>query len=234
LLRRINIAPPEYFKVGSSIVIEQPDSWQDYRKSLSRNRREKINRSLRLLREKGTVRIVRMGLDPSFPDEELEKLVEDSLTVSANSWQEGTSAGHAISDDYMRDFYREACRIMAVRGMLDLSVLYAGDLPVSFSWGIARWPYTEISKLGFDQKFAESSPGNAHMSYLIEDSIARGGREIEFGHEFADYKRTWGTREDDLYDILLYPSRFLPIMVRLLRSLKRGFRQRLPGMMRRR
>lgn len=150
--------------------------------------------------------MVRLGLDRTESEEELRQLTEDALRVSLRSWQGGIRERRAISDPEMIGLFRCSCRRLARSGRLDLSVMYVADRPVSFMWGAARWPLTTAAKLGFDPAYAEQSPGLVHMTKLIQDSIARGGLEIDFGHEFSEYKSRWGKRADPLYEGWWYPA----------------------------
>ena len=110
---------------------------------------------------------------------------------------------------------------MANRGMLDLSVLYVGDKPVSFIWGAARWPRSTIAKMGFDPALEKYSPGSVHLAELISGSIARGVSEIDFGHESGQYKSMWGKRRDQLFNIWYYPPGITSSIIRWWRR-RRG------------
>jgi len=226
------IAAIDCVRIGSSIVVELPVSWEAYYKKLSRHRKHEIRRRIKQLQERGVVRLVRLGLDPSVDKEELNRLIEDAYQVSLRSWQGSATEGHAISDEDIRGFFREISYKCAEKGELDLSALYLNEVPISFIWGLSKWPYTYFIKRGFDKKFSEFSPGYVHTALLVMDSISRSGREIDFGHEFPEYKRKWGTREDALYNVFIYPYGFLPATLHRLRILKRMWgkcRARLVG-----
>jgi CelD/BcsL family acetyltransferase involved in cellulose biosynthesis len=213
----------DYANIGSSTVIESPRIWEDYFNGLSKNRRERIRRSGKQLEKKGKVRMVRLGLRKSLDKSELNQLMEDALTISKLSWQGSATAGRAISDEDVDGFFHEVNRISAEKGMVDLSVLYAGDRPVSFCWGMSRWPYTSINKLGYDPSFSESSPGYVHLPRLIADSIERGIKEIDFGHEFSEYKKNWGTRQDELCNTIIYPRGAVPYLIRAMRTIQQKY-----------
>lgn len=94
---------------------------------------------------------------------------------------------------------------MARRGMLDLSVLYAGPVPVSFIWGPARPPDSNVAKLGFDPAFKAHSPGLVHLAMLISDSIDRGLARIDMGLDVFDYKSKWSKHRQNLCQLWCYP-----------------------------
>ena len=98
--------------------------------------------------------------------------------------------------------------------MLDLSVLYANEQPVSFIWGAARWPFSTILKLGFDHDYQQYSPGTVHLAKHINDSIEQGVKAIDFGHEFYDYKKRWSKQHIDLYTLYLFTKSFESSLLR--------------------
>ena len=151
------------------------------------------------------------GVDGDVSD--LDRVIEDSWTVSDASWQARAETGRALGDPQARPFIRHVSRRMAERGMLDMSVLYLDSRPLSFIWGAARWPVTTISKLAFVEDMKPDRPGIAHMWLVIEDSIARGLSHIDYGHEFPEHKQRWSKRAVPLYEIRCFlptlPSRLL-------------------------
>jgi CelD/BcsL family acetyltransferase involved in cellulose biosynthesis len=220
-------------RLGETIVIELPDSADEYLAGLSSNRRGQIRSVARKLARQGEVTFRRVGLDAECDLSEVDRLVDDALVVSDASWQGTADHGRAIGDPESREFVREVSKKMAARRALDLSVLYLDGRPVSFIWGAARPPATTISKLAFVSEMDRHRPGVAHMWWLIQDSIERGMTEIDYGHEFADYKRRWSPVGRPLYELRLplptLPSRLLHMYENrpdwLDRSVKRFLRR---------
>ena len=203
---------------GHSVVIEIPESWEEYRKTLSRAHRSNISRRSNTMGRKGNIKMCRLGLDSNCDSHELKELMNDAVLVCKNSWQNTVAGGWAISDPKTGGFFLEVSEKLATKGMLDLSVLYLDKQPISFLWGAARGLHTTINKLGYDQSFSELSPGLVHLAKHIEDSIERGMKSIDFGHEFFDYKSSWGKRYDPLVTLFLYPPGILPSFIRWMRS----------------
>jgi CelD/BcsL family acetyltransferase involved in cellulose biosynthesis len=186
-------------------VIRLPGTWEAYRATLSPSHRKNVSRRLNQLRRAGRVRLVRLGLDAAGSGEPLEALMRDALSVSEKSWQGApASGGTAISDPKVVDLFRDVSRRLAARKSLDLSVLYLDEQPLSFVWGTAHWPRTSIAKLAFDPAFAALSPGLAHLAQLIQDSIERSALEIDFGHEFPEYKAHWSREGEELSQLFVY------------------------------
>ena len=167
-------------------------------------------------------RLVRLGLDQAPDEEALAKLIQDALAVSRKSWQGSSAQGRAVSNGDVADFFAEVSRKMARRGMLDLSVLYAGAEPISFIWGPARPPNTCIAKLGFDPAFKAHSPGLVHLAMLISDSIDRRLSQIDMGMDVFDYKSKWSKQRRDLYELRCYPPSLVGMALRRWRRLKQS------------
>jgi CelD/BcsL family acetyltransferase involved in cellulose biosynthesis len=201
-----------------SVVIDVPRSWENYRETVSKAHRKNLSRRLNAIERKGDVRLVRLGLNSGTDPAKLRILMDDAVSVCRNSWQHSTPEGWAISDPMTGGFFFEVSEKLAVKGMLDLSVLYLDDRPVSFIWGSARWPRTTILKLGFDKSLSDLSPGFVHLAKYIMDSIEKEISEIDFGSEFLDYKAGWGKRHDGMFDLFYYSPGILPSIIRKIRS----------------
>jgi CelD/BcsL family acetyltransferase involved in cellulose biosynthesis len=189
---------------GASVMMRLPESWEAYEAEVTPARWKILNRRPRELRRRGEVRMARVGLDPGLAGPELEGVIQDALAVARASWQASRPEGRAICDDQTRELFIESSRRMARRGMLDLSVLYFNGAPVSFTWGLARHPRTSILKLGFDPVIRKLSPGLVHIAELLRDSIGRGMCELDFGHEFVEYKSHWSQRRRPLYEVAYF------------------------------
>ena len=189
-----------------SVQIVLPKSWPEYLQTLPSSRRYGIRRRVKGLGKDHAVELVRVGLDTQSDASQLQRAIDAALRVSESSWQNRVAQGLAISDEKCREFFVEASERMARLNALDLSVLFLDDHLVSFLWGAARWPYTNISKLAFDPAFGKLSPGRAHIAMHIEDSIRREFSVIDFGHEFPEQKRQWSDRESSLCELWYFPT----------------------------
>ena len=188
-----------------SIEIRLPKTWPEFLQKLPGSRRYGIKRKLKKLSKNHDVELVRVGLAVDDDSDQLARALDGALQVSEASWQSRVEPGLAISDDKCRKFFIEASKRMQRSQALDLSVLYLDGAPASFLWGMARWPYTSISKLAYDPVYRELSPGRAHIALHIEDSIKRRFAKIDFGHEFPEHKRQWSDEESSLCELWYFP-----------------------------
>ncbi len=175
----------------------------------------------------GTVRFARLDPGSEAPSHQVTRLLQDAKKVALNSWQHRSPTGWAISDEGSGDFFIKVSDRLWAKGMLDISVLYLNEEPISFIWGAARAPYTSINKLGFDHSYAKLSPGFVHLALYIKDSIEKRIECIDFGHEYQDYKSGWSKSSVELTEIYFYPSKWFPLAIKWLRSLKAQLRRPL-------
>jgi CelD/BcsL family acetyltransferase involved in cellulose biosynthesis len=196
----------------NAAIIYLPSTWEEYLARHSKRFRKKIRYYTNVLQRQGQPRLERIGPDtkPAEASEKVARLCADALIVHKNSWQAASLSGTSIGQPEVVDFFQVVSSRLAERGWLELSVLYAGDRPVSFSWGVTRGNRISIAKLGFDQQLAHGDPGKVHMALLIEDSIKLGAAEIDLGHEGLDNKLQWSTIETPLYDLMVFPRRPIP------------------------
>jgi hypothetical protein len=199
-------------------ITEIPASWDEFKKTLSPKHRQNVSRHVRNMERSGRVRYEQLGLTPLDDSPGLRSLMKDALTVSRQSWQHKSESGGAISKPNNSGFFQEVSLMLARRGMLDLSVLYLDDRPISFNWGAARRPYTSIYRPGFDEAFADLAPGVVHLAKHVEDCIKSGFVEIDQGPDFFDFKLSWCKKHVDLCTLYYYPKGLKPTLLRLLRS----------------
>lgn len=213
--------------VSGSVVITVPKTWEEYKKSLSAAHKKNLSRRLNAIERAGTVRFARLEPGSEAPSHQVARLLQDAKKVAVNSWQHRSPTGWAISDEGSGDFFIKVSDRLWAKGMLDISVLYLNEEPISFIWGAARAPYTSINKLGFDHAFAKLSPGFVHLALYIKDSIEKRIECIDFGHEYQDYKSGWSKSSVELMEIYFYPSKWFPLAIKWLRALKTQLRRHL-------
>lgn len=193
-----------HFDAEPSSAIKLPECWEDYLAGVSKKHRSNIRRTTRNFESDFDVKMLRAGLRPDDDSRLIEKLIEDSLSVCRRSWQGNSAPGAAICDADTIDFFRQSSLTLAQSAMLDLAVLYSNDSPVAYSWGVTRGGTSWISTSGFDAELRDLGPGTILDSLVIKDSIDRGMLLLDWGDEFAEYKRRWCNHSIPLYNSVLY------------------------------
>jgi CelD/BcsL family acetyltransferase involved in cellulose biosynthesis len=216
-------------KTGPTVIIEIPASWDEYAQSISSAQRRHIARKTNALKRLGKIRYERVGMDSPLDTAKLQRLMEDAVAVSQHSWQHTAREGWAISDPETGGFFQEVSERLGRRNMIDLSVLYLNDAPVSFIWGTIRQSYLFLYKPGFVESLAKASPGVVHLAMHIQDSIERGSLELDYGPSHFDYKSSWGKKYNGLCTLYYYRNSLKSSILRTVRHRRHMDEIILPG-----
>lgn len=174
--------------------IRFPDSIEDYWNGFSSTSRKTFRR---LLRKSEQMRLVRV----TQPDQ-VASFLQDAAAVSAESWQQ-RHLGCRIRVD---DFTAERLESLAHSGALRSYLLYSGDRPVAFEFGVQFKDTFFGEETGFDQRFASSSPGQVLLLREIEDLMSHDRPAcFDFGFGDAEYKQHFGVPVGRSADLLLIP-----------------------------
>jgi CelD/BcsL family acetyltransferase involved in cellulose biosynthesis len=176
-------------------LIDLAAGWTDYWSARSRRWRKNIRRCERLLANLGSVCYVRCRPpgEAAGDDDPRWDLYDQCEQVAARGWQARVPRGNTLSHAEVRPFLRD-CHAAAARiGAADMNLLFVGDRPVAFMYGyILRGRYVGL-RMGYDQSLAREGAGSVLAARMIEDSCARGDRQINLGAGSLDCKRHWQT-----------------------------------------
>jgi len=169
LLRNLSFAAKERYRVGT---IRIKSSSAEFHKSLSKNRRKQIKRSLRTLEALGPVTVKRfssaelVGLENTTA---LQELVRSVFEIENLSWKR--AAGSSIESSGLRDFFEEAISRTAEVGLFELWMLYVGEKPIAFDLGYRSKNVYCSHKISFDAAYQDHGPGQL-LDYLVLESMA--------------------------------------------------------------
>jgi len=155
----------------------------------SKSRRRKIRRLHARLEELGpvTLRIVR-GADWS------RRVFRDLAHIEANSWV-GTRtdrSGAKFLNPEMLGHWKRAVVDPVLADMLAATILYVGDRPAAFSLDLTTGTLQYGIASSYDEAFAAYSPGQIVNVHAIDEGVARGVRQIDWGAGDNGYKRKIG------------------------------------------
>lgn len=175
-----------------------PDAWP------SKSRRKKARRMTNRLEERGpvTLRTVR-GTDWS------RQIFQDLARIEQNSWV-GTRtdrSGAKFLNPQMLAHWQRAIVNPDLADMLSATLLYVGDRPIAFSLDLICAPVQYGIASSYDEAFADCSPGQIVTVQAVDDSLARGVRQIDWGAGDSGYKQELGAVPGSrIQDILLVRS----------------------------
>ncbi|WP_439487050.1 GNAT family N-acetyltransferase [Blastomonas fulva] len=175
-----------------------PDPWP------SKSRRKKIRRMIARLEELGplTLRIVR-------GDAWSRRVFHDLAQIEENSWvgKRTDRSGAKFLNPHMLAHWQRAVVDPELAEMLAATLLYVGDKPVAFSLDLTCGSLQYGIASSYDDAFAAFSPGQIVTLHGIDDSLARGVRQIDWGAGDSGYKQELGARPGSrIHDLLLVRS----------------------------
>ncbi len=178
----------------------------------SKSRRRKIRRLYARLEELGpvTMRTVR-GADWS------RRVFCDLAHIEAKSWI-GTKtdrSGAKFLNPHMLAHWKQAVVDPILADMLAATILYVGDRPAAFSLDLTTGTLQYGIASSYDEAFSAYSPGQIVNVHAIDDGLARGVRQIDWGAGDSGYKREIGAAPGPaIHDFLIVRN---PVLAAALR-----------------
>ena len=160
-----------------------PGSWDEYRRSMSRNRREVLGRKRRkfeALPGAGTA-LVETGSELAGAFERLAEL--HRLRWSGRTERPG------LSTSQYRGFHRELMQGLLQQGQLRLLGLELGGRTIAMIYGMQYKGRFCFFQSGFDPAYAAYSPGDVLMGYAVELAIKQGCEIFDMLKGDHEYKR---------------------------------------------
>lgn len=151
-------------------------------------------------------------------DEPRLELFDDCDTIAA--------AGDRAAESHLlgNALLRELNEVAAKSGTLDVNVLYRDDQPAAFVYGYFCDDTVTVVDAGLDPRFATEQADEALMADMLEDSLARGDRMLDFGAQPAAWLRSWCNGTQSIHRAQsARPSGLMAQTLRWGRALRRRF-----------
>jgi CelD/BcsL family acetyltransferase involved in cellulose biosynthesis len=175
-------------QVGLSPYLPLPDTWDELLRSVSRNLRSQYRRSRRDLARHGD-----LVLRTPDTEADVERDLELFLGLEASGWK-GRAGTAIVCDPKAERLYRSFARDAARQGWLRLSILESGGVAVAASYGCVFADAAFRLKSGFDERYADCSPGLVLLGEELGRAIDEGLREYNFLGGPDPQKLRWGAR----------------------------------------
>jgi CelD/BcsL family acetyltransferase involved in cellulose biosynthesis len=191
--------------------IDLTGTWQAYWKGRDQDFCRNVERLERRLGRSGNVQYLRYRPAGTAhgDDDPRWDLYDACVQVAEASWQGDSTDGNTLNHEPVRDFLRDA-HVAAVRaGALDLNLLLVDHRPVAFMYDYHCRGQCFGLRTGYTAAAARDGVGSILMRRKIEDSFARGDRQLDIGAEGMDWKRRWLTSVETSYRLTHYPPRAL-------------------------
>ncbi len=178
--------------VARSPFVALAGDFDDYERTLSRNRRKALRGHRRRLAQEGDLRF-----EINDGREGLEDLLEQAFAVEASGWK-GRKGTAIASRPETRGFYTDIARWAAEQGWLRLAFLRLDGRPIACDFALEHGGIWYTLKAGFDEEFRSFGPG----ALLLRDEIAHCcerpdvSRMELLGHEDS-FKASWTDHHSD-------------------------------------
>lgn len=115
----------------------------------------------------------------------------------------GDAYGGLFAEASTRSFAIDAVEALAAAGIARLSFVTADGTPVAGSLGYEYGGIFSWHKYSFDPAYSSYSPGHILIMLLLEQAVATGLREYNFGRADESYKERWVNSRRRLATVLL-------------------------------
>jgi hypothetical protein len=168
-----------------SPYVPLPPTWEELEKRLDARFRQNLRRRRRRLEEHGPVRfeIVTGG-------DALDLALEDALAIEASGWK-GQQGSAIRARPEQVGFYAGWARHLAQKKRLRLCFLTLGERRIAFHFAFEFGGRYYLPKCGFDETYAECSPGQLLMAEVLKHCIAQKLETFEFLGFSMPWKRDW-------------------------------------------
>lgn len=189
---------------NDSYQLDLDEGLEKYLKSKKRKSLYNIRRSIRLLQEETgeILHLERLRGDHLLANKrfvECWKLFED---LRDKSWQL-KQAKEISEDNYNKivKFFRMVVKEWDEKGIVDLVLLRAGDRVVAGQLNTVVGRVQRVILMAYDQSFKDCSPGRVLFFKQLEDSFARGDRQIILGGASEAGKAFWANQIETTLEI---------------------------------
>jgi len=195
----------------SAIVIQRPQalcpytpldaSWREPESHLKSSRRSDLRRAMRKAQQRGPVTVEILRPKP----QELEPLLQRAFEIEAASWK-GRAGTALLYDSRRADFFRRYSRSAAADGTLRLCFLKIGDEFAAMQLAVECYGAFWLLKIGYDDRFAECSPGQLLIRETIRYAVECGLSSYEFLGSAAAWTQVWTQHERPCVSLWAYPN----------------------------
>jgi len=175
--------------------------WRQPEDQLSHSRRASLRRARRIAERMGPV--AAEVISPTT--NELDPLLEEAFRVEAAGWK--GRCGNALTHDtlkgtFFRRYAAEACRDK----MLRLCFLRIGGQAVAMQLAVEYGERWWLLKIGYNEAFAQCSPGALLLLETVRYAAARGLRSYEFLGTVEPWIQVWTKHVRPCLSLAAYPA----------------------------
>jgi CelD/BcsL family acetyltransferase involved in cellulose biosynthesis len=175
-------------------------SWFDPESRLHSGHRSDLRHSQRIAAEFGEVSAQVLAPTP----ETLAPLLAEAFAVEAAGWK--GKSGTALSLDRLRgEFFHRYAAAACRKGILRLGFLRIGGRAAAMQLAVETGGCFWLLKIGYDNQFAHSSPGNLLLLETLRYAARRGLKSLAFLGGVEPWTRHWTKEEEPCVVLRGYP-----------------------------
>jgi CelD/BcsL family acetyltransferase involved in cellulose biosynthesis len=179
------------------------DAWRHPTTQFSRRRGQSFRAARRRLDALGSVEL---SVEQPISTAETNRLLEEFMVVEAAGWK--SRAGSALaSNPRMQQFFRTYCRHATETGELRFAMLRLDGRAVAGQLATESAHRFSLFKIGYDESYSRSSPGNLLMLHSVQYAAKRGLDSFEFLGSEEPWTRFWTKSVRECVEVHVYPTR---------------------------
>jgi CelD/BcsL family acetyltransferase involved in cellulose biosynthesis len=175
-------------------------SWTEPEGHLSSRRRSDLRRARRNAERMGALQHEFLSPSPA----EVDPLLDEVFQVEAASWK-GRSGTALACDAVTGGFFREWSRQAALRGALRVGRLRVAERTAAVQLAVEHGARYWLLKVGYDEAFAQASPGILLLCESLRWCASRGLSSYEFLGGVAPWIQVWTPHERACVSVSAYP-----------------------------
>lgn len=208
------------FNASGAPFVPMTSSWDQYFQSLSSRRRQDYRRARRALERLGKIEVEIQAPDAAT----VGPGMAEALQVEAASWK-GREGSALLTNPRLSGFFLQLAARLARRGQLQLCFLRLNGAAIAMQIAAVHGDRWWVLKIGYDERWAEHSPGIQLMWDVLRAAFQRRLSSFEMLGSAEPWLTIW-TREQRAYRTLAFYPYNGRGMVALGADIMRAFAQR--------
>jgi hypothetical protein len=189
--------PSHVRQVFSNAVIELPDEWETFLKTLSPQFRKHLRHNNNTVEKAGGFRTFEITTADN-----LDALLDRMAEIETRSWKH--SGGVSLSDPEVRASYASQLRVALAVGGLTLWILEKDGKNIAYDLGIRYRDTVESLRGSFDMDYGLFSPGHYLVVAELKAFVTRGIRRVNFLWGDLAYKMKWTKKIEACHELYLF------------------------------
>ncbi|MDY6945265.1 MAG: GNAT family N-acetyltransferase [Pseudomonadota bacterium] len=188
------------FEAAGSPFVPITTDWQKYLQTLSSRRRQDFRRARRGLEKLGEVTFEVQS--PSAAT--VAAGLAAAMQVEAASWK-GRNGTALLTNPRLGEFFRLLAQRLAGQGQLRLCFLRLDGVPVAMQIAAVYAERWWVLKIGYDQRWAEHSPGIQLMWEVLRQAFDRRLKSFEMLGSAEPWLTIWAREQRAYRTVAFYP-----------------------------